>query len=281
MKRLVSFFLCVFLTALLSLGSVYCSQVQQIAGVSPGRGEPSADVTALVNGDPITKADLELEMRSQQARIDIWKILAANDPESILSVDEMLQKMGLGWSEMAPEEKRFFLRLKRESEITASKNEAFNRLAREAVLYQEAVKRGFQITRGEAREYFRELEELSRLSFERAGKDEKEYQIQTGNARKLDRILQEKMGFATPQDLEEYRIRRATRTVPIGRLKEKLQREWGIKHPDIRGQDFYYAVENYWEDYTESLLRSAEIAIKDPELKLSYSTPGNNSFGGN
>lgn len=87
-------------------------------------------VVALVNGRPITKEALEKEMLRMQFMAEMKIQLGANS-----NIDEYLKNSGRDWSKMLPEEERYYLRAKLQSEMTGDKQEAFNRLVREEVLY--------------------------------------------------------------------------------------------------------------------------------------------------
>lgn len=86
----------------------------------------------------------------------------------------------------------------------------------------------------------------------------------------IERKFQEWMGFTSPEALIEYRVQRLMRTMTISRLREKFKADWGTKHPEIRGEEFRYMVENRWEDYTNELLRQADICVIDKDLKVTY-----------
>ncbi|CEP66837.1 Transcription factor AP-2, C-terminal [Moorella glycerini] len=222
------------------------------------------EVVALVNGQPITKEALEKEMLRMQLTAEM-RIQSG----SVSNIDEFLKNSGRDWSKMSPEEKRYYLRAKRQSEMTGDKNEAFNRLVREEVLYQEAVKEGYKVSIDEARQRYQEIETLSQESLKEALKDAKAKE-EIERLQEVEKKFMELMGFTSPEVLTEYRVQSLMRTMPINRLREKFKAEWGNKHPEIRGDEFRYMVENRWEDYTNEILHRADIRIKDKDLEVIY-----------
>ncbi|WXJ91986.1 hypothetical protein MTCOM_09590 [Moorella thermoacetica] len=221
------------------------------------------EAVALVNGQPINKEALEKEMLRMQLMAEM------RVQSGTVSIDEFLKQSGRDWSKMSPEEKRYYLRAKRQSEMTGDKNEAFNRLVREEVLYQEAVKEGYEVSIDEARRRYQEIETLSQESLKEALKDAKAKE-EIERLQEVEKKFMELMGFTSPEALTEYRVQRLMRTMPISRLREKFKADWGNKHPEIRGDEFRYMVENRWEDYTNELLRQANIRIKDKDLEVIY-----------
>jgi len=221
------------------------------------------EAVALVNGQPITKGALEKEMLNMQLMAEM-RVQSGS-----VSIDEFLKNSGRDWSKMSLEEKRYYLRVKRQSEMKGDKNEAFNRLVREEVLYQEAVKEGYKVSIDEARQRYQEIETLSQESLKEALKDAKAKE-EIERLQEVEKKFMELMGFTSPEALTEYRVQRLVRTMPISRLREKFKAGWGNKHPEIRGDEFRYMVENRWEDYTDELLRRADIRIKEKALEVIY-----------
>lgn len=238
-----------------------------LAFTACARSSPSpkeiGEAVAIVNGQPISKESLEKEMLSMQFTAEM------RIQSGTVSIDEFLKNSGRDWSEMSPEEKRYYLRAKRQSEMTGEKNEAFNRLVREEVLYQEAVKEGYKVSIDEARQRYQEIETLSRETLKEALKDAKTKE-EIERLQEVEKRFMELMGFTSPEALTEYRVQRLMRTMPISRLREKFKADWGNKHPEIRRDEFRYMVENRWEDYTNELLRKADIRIKDKDLEVIY-----------
>ncbi|MBE3573680.1 MAG: hypothetical protein IMW95_12175 [Moorella humiferrea] len=220
-------------------------------------------VVAFVNGQPITKEALEKEMLKMQL------IAEMRVQSGTVSIDEFLKNSGRDWSKMSPEEKRYYLRAKRQSEMTGDENEAFNRLVREEVLYQEAVKEGYKVSKDEARQRYQEIETLSQKTMKEALQDAN-LREDIERLQEIDKKFMELMGFTNKEDLTEYQVQKLMRTLPISLLKEKFKETWGNSHPEIRGDEFRYAVENSWEDYTNELLRNADIRIKDKDLEVIY-----------
>jgi len=232
------------------------------ARTSPTSKE-TGETVALVNGQPITKEALEKESLKM-------KIIAEMRLQSgTVSIDDFLKQSGRDWTKMSPEEKRYYLRVKRQSEMTGDKKEAFNRLVREEVLYQEAVKAGYKVSIDEARQRYQEIESLNRGTLEESLQTEKARE-EIARLKGIEKKFMELMGFTSEEELIEYRVQGLIRTMPISRLREKFKVDWGNKHPDIGGDEFRYMVENSWEDYTNELLRKADILIKDKDLEVIY-----------
>lgn len=214
------------------------------------------DIVAFVNDQPITKTALEQEMRSMYF---LFEMRAKQG-----DIDEFLQHAGREWSQMSPDEKRYYLRAKRQREEKGDKNEAFNRLVRQEVQYQEAVKRGYKITVEEARQINQQVEEASRQSLSRA--DDKTRM----EALEMDKKFMETMGFKTTEALTEYRVSLQIKKAPVSRLHQEFAADLRNKHPEAHSGKFRFIVENQWEDYTEDLLHHAKIEILDQELKIFY-----------
>jgi len=142
-----------------------------------GSPTPAGDeVVAVVNGEKITLREVERVIREAKVGLQMASRLRELEPgpsPEQIDAAKLAAALGLDPGAMSAEEARFYRRLERDLERRKrppDRNEAFNQLVREEVLYQEAVKRGLGVSLAEARELQRQVEEVSRKAYEREGR---------------------------------------------------------------------------------------------------------------
>ena len=159
--------------------------------------------------------------------------------------------------------------------FTPDESQALCHQIRNLVLYQEAVKQGHQVPEAEAREMYKSVTGLPQLSQEREPELEEllrieaevlqEYGYQSREAYleqqfpdyvqvhpvcKLPILLQHQKQF--PDFVQ---------SISISNLKYSFLEQWMVQYPNLHGYEYHVKSENAWYDYTESLVRQADIEV--------------------
>ncbi|MBC7347656.1 MAG: hypothetical protein H5U00_09455, partial [Clostridia bacterium] len=225
-------------------------------------------VVALVNGEKITLREVERVIREGEVGLQIASRLRELEPgpsPEQLDAAKLAAALGLDPGAMSEEEARFCRRLERNLERRKrppDRNEAFNQLVREEVLYQEAVKRGLGVSLAEARELQQQVDEASWKMFEREGRWQEVLKIEQEGWQAL--------GYRSWEEWKEAVLPSIARDASIKRLKDWFEEQLAASHPEAQGVDFLVLKENAWEDYTEHLLRRAQIKIQGEDFSLEF-----------
>ncbi|GAW91374.1 hypothetical protein [Calderihabitans maritimus] len=243
---------------LLLLGLVACSN-----------NTSGNDVVAVVNGREITLQEIRQEIREREVSLQMSRRvqqLSGEDEENNSFnpqdyIEQYIRNIGLDPSSLTEDEKRYFRRMRR-SMAPLDENQAFNLLLRREVLYQEAKRQGFDVSLEEARKLLEEVDEMSEKSYKREGSWEKVLE--------LEKEAWQALGYRSREEWKESRIPRIARSVAIKRLKENFASKLGERYPEVRGFEFEVLRENAWEDYTEKLIRRANIKIKRDGFEITF-----------
>lgn len=248
------------------------------------------DVVAEVNGEVITAGDIEqaaLEARQnfelysriseytgpfpdeQRDAYRQWVREMGYDPEQ-LSEDQHRYFQTCFASERRADpsrvptndEKRHMQRQLRFAVLGQDDNLVFNDLVRKAVLYGEAVECGYTVTLDDVRRMLQETDTEWKAFIKRSGEREKYLEY-------LE-IEKQVYGYRSRDEWLESRLPRIAREMSISRLQQRFGEVFGADNPGIQGADFWLASGNAWEDYTEYLLRQAELKILNKDYQLEY-----------
>lgn len=225
-------------------------------------------VVALVNGEKITLREVERVIREGEVGLQMASRLRELEPgpsPEQIDAAKLAAALGLDPGAMSEEEARFYRRLERELERRKrlpDRNEAFNQLVRETVLYQEAVRRGLGVSLAEARELQQQVDEASRKIYEREGRWQE--------VLKLEQEGWQALGYRSREEWKEAVLPAIARDASIKRLKDWFEERLAASHPELQGVGFLVLKENAWEDYTEYLLRRAQIHIQGEGFSLEF-----------
>ena len=254
-------------------------------------GKPrNSEVAALVNGEPITFGDVRNQAQEANRQFEFLIRFNLNDepfPEELpAEYLQFVREMGYDPDELtkyqhqfihghlstywdmhgqltplSEDEKRLIHRQLRWVVRRLDYLE-FNELVRQRVLYQDAVRNGHQVSVDEARQMQKESDELSQSMLDREGEPEGYLEYM-----KLEKEI---YGYHSRGQWQESRLPQKAESASISRLQQRFNDKLGLQHPDIYGWDFARFSENAWEDYTEYLVRQADIEIRKGGFELEF-----------
>lgn len=256
-----------------------------IAACSPGeRGQ--ADISALVNGEPITMDDLqhwinqreiatEVQRRYYQqyseSHIEVPEELLADFEQFLLDLDILPSDLRSDEQEAYLKSQFTYLRAIRGSTIPLTEDEVsflkrsygfttffapdermdLSHQIRDLVLYQEAVKQGYKVSQAKAREMYQELNAQ--------GPDFSEEYLEY---LKIEDEAIKEHGYRSREAYQNQQFSSYARSISIGHLKYSFLEQWMVQYPDLQGYEYQIKAENAWHDYTENLINQADIEIK-------------------
>ncbi len=231
-------------------------------------------VAALINGQEITMHAIEQKIATQDVNLEVQKqvekllenegMRAPNGP-SQTDLDEYLSHSGLDLSNMTKDEERYYNRTKRDinrNNSTLTPNEAFNLLVREEVLNQEARRQGLAISLEEAKDKYQQFKKQQLANWDSMGLSDETEAINEKAAKRL--------GYNSWEKRMEDGLLDFQKSASRNSLYQWFQEELGKKHPEVQDLQFRILTWNAWEDYTEYLLRQADIKIKQEGLNVIY-----------
>lgn len=283
-QRLRLFF-CVTVLFLLLLITAGCRQ----------SGVPTAPGTvALVNGTEITTEDIqwvvvqrEIESAAASFLLEQEGVALEIPGERRSDYEKLVRRLGLEpdqltreqdyslrsyfhalclfeHAELTPGHEQFFQRVIREFPTGGmDENVAFNQLARQVVTYQKAVEYGHEVDLDGAREILAQAGDL-----EQGMPDE--LRVQMEETRRLEMEILRGYGYASREKWREVNLSRYARQMTIARLQEEFFAAVNERNPEAVGLESWLLGENAWEDYTEQLVRHADISILDDRFELVY-----------
>ena len=215
---------------------------------------------AIVNGESITLQDIEMEIKEREITQVMGKRVAELLNQDILSPQDIEAYYDKEYIEQNKDLKRFIERSKREStDQPMEKNNAFNILVRKEVLFQEANEQGHYYSLEEVRQIKQELREQSLASIKIGGYDPDAFIS-------LESEVLKEFGYESREKWEEERLPYLARAIAISQLKMQFN-EKVLQDNDINDS---YIIENLWEDYTEFLIKQADVKILDETLILTF-----------
>ena len=231
-------------------------------------------VAAFVNGQEITMNDIQQKIAVQDVNLEMQKQveklledegMRIPNEQDQNDIDDYLSHSGFDLSDMTKDEERYYNRTKRElkrNNSNLTKNEAFNLLVREEVLYQEARRQGLAISLKEARDKYQQLEERQLVGWENMDLRKEIEAIEDESAKRLGYNSREER---MQDDLLDFQKRASRHS-----LSQWFQERLGKKLPEVQNLQFRILAGNAWEDYTDYLLRQSGIEIKQDGLNVIY-----------
>ncbi|MDP3044638.1 MAG: hypothetical protein Q8N93_04410 [Bacillota bacterium] len=138
----------------------------------------------------------------------------------------------------------------------------FNELVRNRLLYQEAVRNGHQVSLDEAHRIQEERDDLWKSMLGSADEPERYQQYL-----KLEKEI---YGYRSRENWQKSGLPQIAESESILGLKQQFNVKLSLQYPDVQGRDFLLLSENAWEDYTEYLLRQADIEIRKGGFELEF-----------
>lgn len=162
---------------------------------------------------------------------------------------------------------RYIKGLERSSWGEITKNEAFNIVIRNRVLYQEAEKQGYErISKDDVLETFEKDDKVNDEFL--AGENIESYNKMMDYQ---DEVVRE-YGFESFDDYRNSRIDKIIESTMVSSMIDRFRFEMGRKIQDEKLKDYEKNayINNVWEDYTEYLLKNSNIEILKDEYTIEY-----------
>jgi len=221
---------------------------------------------AVVNGALIDEQQIEKEMLEREMSIAIGEKTRSLEPNSLTIKGAVFQSLDITEDELTPEQIRYIESRERSLARPLNKNEAFNILLRQEVLYQEAVKQGYEVSVDEAREI---LEESKRISDEALNGD-KEALRKYKEIVKLSTLIYKQYGFESEEDYLNKRIDKIAKSIAISRMKNQFDKIMAEKLSESDGLQLTIDISNAWDDYGEFLIDQANIKILNSRYCIEF-----------
>ncbi|MBE0466362.1 MAG: hypothetical protein IBX71_03955 [Candidatus Desulforudis sp.] len=264
------------------------------AGCRQAEVPTAPDTVALVNGMEITTEDIQRQIVQREVESAISNYLleyeAHTEPEITEErrpdYEKLVRRLGLEPNQLTkeqdyslrsyflalspfesteptPDELRYFQRIIRElPESGMDENAAFNHLVRQVVLYRKAVEHGHEVDLDEAQDILAQADAL-----EQDAPDE--LQAQMEEMRRLETEVLRGHDYRR-EEWREANLPRYARKITINHLRAEFDEALYDRHPEAMGFRLQVLMENAWEDYTEQLVRQADIRIIDDQFELVY-----------
>ena len=254
-----------------------------------------ANIAALVNGELIIIEDLHDWINQREIEVEVQKRLSEQYNKNQIEIPEELRTdfekflidMNATPSDLSADQEtylkshymffmeargsltdddlRFIKRSYNYYVPTPDENQALNYQILNLVLYQEAVKQRHRVPKVEAREMYmavtmpREVQEteftdeyLKHMEYLKA-KHNKYLEIQA-------EVVQEH-GYRSREVYLTKQFPGYVQSLSINRLKNNFLEQMRVEYPNLHGYEYHIKAENAWYDYTESLVRQADIEV--------------------
>lgn len=220
------------------------------------------DTIAVIGDKVITEEQIKNEIAERNIAIKILeKLYQQNQSDIIAPKDDLLQTLNMKEEDLSKEQKRYIEARERSAILPLTENEAFNILLREEVLYQVALKQGYEVSQQRALQVLEESDEQSKRN---AANDESTFKSYNEALKIQDEVVRE-YGFETWSSYQENRADKLAQAMTINLMKNRFKDSIEEKLPNsaLTGIDKIIAIDNAWEDYTEFLLNGEKIKIVD------------------
>jgi hypothetical protein len=221
------------------------------------------DTVVVVNGKAITEQDFKDETTKREISTKILQKIKQLDSSAQTPTAGVLLLLGLSESQLSEDQKRYIASMERDyPDKPISQNVIFNRIVREEVLHQEAVMQGYIVSNEQAQEIITQMNEAS---------DQANSSDPTGQKimAETNPIFKE-YGFNSQDDYLNWNLPKTARSMSIQRIQNKLDEKMAAQYTEL--SDFLLRIAQYnaWEDYTEFLLKTAKIEIKQGNYVVEY-----------
>lgn len=239
--------------------------ISMIAGCSDQK-YPQTTV-AVVKDMIITEEMIQAELMEKQISLEMGKKLAELGPSEQEQTPKEIMLMALGIEEgdLSADQKRYLDYLQARTKLL-SENEAFNKVIREEVLYQQAVKQGFLVTEDRAKKVLEESDDVTR-----------EQMSQTEDKEKYEKYIQheneifKEYGFESREGYWlKWHLAETAQGSTIQLMKNEFEKKIQEVKPNLDGYPLMIEQYNAWEDYTEYLLKKSKTEIVIDKYVLEF-----------
>lgn len=221
-----------------------------------GNKQYPSDVVAVVNGKTISEKDIEKELTEREIT---RAFLSGSELNNKTFKENIIEALYASEKDLTTDQIRYIKSVERKTTKELSRNEAFNILLREEILYQEALKKGYEVSTDQARQILEE----SRKSTEELLKNDSEV---------VDYInkIYKQFGFQSEEDYFNQRIEKTAQALTINKMKNKFNEAIINKLPEADGMQMKINKENAWDDYGEHLLKKVKVKILNEEYTIEF-----------
>ncbi len=221
------------------------------------------DTVVVINGKAITEQDFKDETIKKEISAKMLQIIMQLDSSAQTPTAGTLKILGLSADQLSEDQKRYITSIERNyPDKPINQNVIFNRIVREEVQYQEAVQQGYIVSNEEAQAILKQANGASDQANE---SDPTSQKIMT----ETNAVMNE-YGFASQNDYLNWNLPKTARSIAIQRMQNKFDEKMAAQYSELNMFPLRIAQYNAWDDYTEFLLRAAEVEIKQGNYVLEY-----------
>lgn len=249
------------------------------------------NIGALVNGEPITIEDLHIRIEQREIDIEVQKRFSQQYSKSTVEIPEelradfeqFLMDINVTHTDLSEDQETFLKshyiffngvrgstdsitgddlsyikRTYNHFVFTPDESQTLSHLIKNLVLYQEAVKQGHIVPEAEAREMYKRTYTMPQESQETELPDE--YLKYLEHLKIEEEVILEH-GYRSREEYLDQQFPDYFRSISIINLKDRFREQWMVQYPNFHGFERHVKAENAWYDYTENLVRQADIEI--------------------
>jgi len=221
------------------------------------------DTIVFVNGKAITEQDFKDETIKREISTKMLPKIMQLDSSAQTPTAGTLKILGLSADQLSEDQKRYITSIERNyPDKPINQNAIFNHLVRQEVLHQEAVNQSYIVSNEEAQETLKQANEASEQASEFDSTGQKFME-------EYNKVLKDN-GFNSQDDYLNWNLPKTTRLMAIQRMQNKFDEKMAAQYSELSDFPLRIAQYNAWEDYTEFLLKTANIEIKKGNYVLEY-----------
>lgn len=228
-----------------------------------GNEQYPKDVVAVVNGEIISEKEIDKEITERKMVIAFGNILSTIQPGSLTPKDALLEGLNINEEDLSPDQIRYIESRERTTTKLLSNNEALNILIRKEVLYQEALKEGYEVSVDEAKQILEESKQSTAEMLINDQEAQKQREILEASKK-----IYNQFGFQSEEDYLNQRIDKTAQALTINRMKNQFNNVITNKLNNVNGFQMEVERQNAWDDYGEYLLKKAKIKILNNEYSI-------------
>lgn len=221
-----------------------------------GNEQYPSDVVAVVNGKTISEKDIEKELTEREIT---RAFLSGSESNNMTFKETIIEALYVSEKDLTIDQIRYIESVERKTTKELSRNEAFNILLRGEILYQEALKKGYEVSTDQARQILEE----SKKSTEELLKDDSEV------VEYINKIYKQ-FGFQSEEDYFNRRLEKSAQAMTINKIKNKFNETIINKLPEADGLEIAINQENAWDDYGEHLLKKTKVKILNEKYTIEF-----------
>lgn len=222
-------------------------------------------IIATFDGYTITEKNIEEEIISRKITDLMRKKL--NDLNSIQEKDIRdfyLNSFNVEEKDLTEYQKQFIRYHERQFDYDITKNEAFNIVLRDKILYKTAITKGYEKTSEE--EALNMIKKANETSEKFIGED-KDKLIQEFSAYE-DEVVKD-YGYESYDEYEKSRLDKLSELITINKMEKQFINEIRSNSNLTNEQKVIYPITS-WENYTEHLIKDENIDIVNKNYSIEY-----------